>query len=203
MDAVLLADGSVLAVGGGPLRLGGEDAPIDRRAVPVLPPERYDPGTGAWSVLAPGQRGRTYHSTALLLPDARVLVAGGDVELATQPPPAGLVAHTAEVFSPPYLFLGPRPALASAPAHVGYASAFEVATPDAGGVGRVALVRLGSVTHSVNFDQRYVDLPFAAVGAMLQVAGPAGPAQAPPGPYMLFLVSQQGVPSVAAMVQVG
>lgn len=204
LNPVLLADGSVLAVGGSP---GPSKSPA------VLAPERFDPVTERWSLMAPALRGRTYHSIALLLPDARVLVAGSDVELVEIPPgtlPRGVFPvlaeaglRTAEVFSPPYLSQGPRPSIASAPARLGYGASFAVESPDAGEVARVALVKLGTVTHSTNFDQRLVELAFQAGGSTLQVTSPGSPAEAPPGWYMLFLLSGEGVPSLARMVQVG
>jgi hypothetical protein len=63
-------------------------------------------------------------------------------------------------------------------------------------------VRLGAVTHSVDMEQRYVPLSFTAGSGTLSVTGPANSNIAPPGPYMLFLVDAEGVPSVARMVTV-
>ena len=66
---------------------------------------------------------RQYHSTALLLPDGRVLSSGGGVCGVCDS--VGYLAKNAEVFSPPYLFkkdgsgeLAPRPQITSAPAKV-------------------------------------------------------------------------------------
>lgn len=213
-NLVLLADGQVLAVGGAggtfPLRgvpvnvaavqnLHGQLNAMAFRWPSQLHAERFDPETESWQVMAPALRGRTYHSTALLLPDGRVWVGGGDIELN---PAQYETTRTYEVFSPPYLFQGARPTIAAAPGGVTYGGAFQVATPDAGAVDRVALVRLGSATHAFNFDQRYVDLPFTAGTDALEVAGPPTADHAPPGWYMLFLVNGDGVPSEAKMVRV-
>ena len=70
-NGVLLPDGTVLAVGG--TSGNGTNNAKGR----VLVAERWNPATGIWSPLASMTVPRLYHSTALLLPDARVLVAGG------------------------------------------------------------------------------------------------------------------------------
>jgi hypothetical protein len=182
LNLVTLADGSVFAVG------GGLTSAYDN---PILTPELFDPHTRTWKDMAPQVAPRMYHSTALLLPDGRVLSAGQD---------KGAYAKTVEIYSPPYLFKGPRPTIDFAPSSLGYGEGFSVVTLGAPTIGGVALVRPGSVTHSVNFDQRYVPLAFNASGGVLSVTSPADGNTAPPGWYMLFLVSTEGIPSVASWV---
>jgi hypothetical protein len=121
----------------------------------------------------------------------------------------GYLAKNAEIFSPPYLFakdgsgqLASRPVISSAPTSVTYGSSFDVATPDAGNIAKVALVRLGAVTHSNNMEQRYIPLQFTAGAGTLHVTAPATTAVAPPGPYMLFILDRNGVPSVAKMTSI-
>ena len=122
----------------------------------------------------------------------------------------GYLAKNAQVFTPPYLFktdgsgeLAPRPAIASAPASVAYGAGFQIDTPDAAAIRKVALVRLGAVTHSVNMEQRYVPLTYTAGAGALTATAPANANIAPPGVYMLFVIDANGVPSVAKMVNVG
>ena len=182
LDPVLLPDGSVLVVG------GNRQASYD---LPVLAAERFDPATETWTTLASHAAPRAYHSTAVLLPDGRVLVAGQT---------SGTQQTTAEVFSPPYLFRGPRPVIGAAPSNAGRGTSFSVGTPDAGRVTRVALIRPDSVTHGVNFDQRYLSLRFTSTSDGLSVEAPT-PSQAPPGWYMLFLIDGDGIPSVASWIQ--
>jgi hypothetical protein len=183
-NTVLLADGTVLVVGGGASgEFGG----------PVFTPELYDPVAATWTQMAAQTAPRMYHSTAVLLPDGRVLSAGQS---------SGSLQQTGEVFSPPYLFAGARPTITSAPASVGYNQPFTITTPNFAGIGRVALVRAGSVTHSNNFDQRYVDLTYTSNGSSgLTATSPPDSNHAPPGWYMLFILAS-GVPSVARWVRV-
>jgi hypothetical protein len=180
-NLVLLADGTVLAVGGG----GGGGFFLN----PVLTPELYDPNTGKWTVMAAQIVQRTYHSTAVLLPDGRVLSAGSN--------DLGSMEQTYEIFSPPYLFRGHRPVATSVPPSLTYGSSFTITTPDAASITRVALIRPGATTHADNFDQRYVDLSFRAATGQITATAPASGNYAPPGYYMLVIVNSSGIPSVA------
>jgi Domain of unknown function (DUF1929)/Glyoxal oxidase N-terminus/Kelch motif len=185
-NAVMLADGTVLEVGGG---TGGA------YTSPVRTAELYDPSTGTWSTMAAQTAPRIYHSTAVLLPSGQVLSAGMD---------SGSYQFTAELYSPPYLFKGARPTIASAPTSLGYGQNFDVSTPDAGSITRVALVKPSGATHALGQDQRYVDLSFTqSSSGDLSVTAPPDGNHAPPGWYMLFLINSAGVPSVASWVDVG
>ncbi|MBZ4421381.1 galactose oxidase-like domain-containing protein [Myxococcus sp. RHSTA-1-4] len=184
-NATILPDGKVLVTGGS----GGSG--FDNKSVPVRAAELWDPATGRWTVLASESRYRGYHSTALLLPDGRVLSAGGRGE------------KSAQVYSPPYLFKGARPSLSTAPASVEYGATFTVGTPDAASLARVTLVRLSSVTHSNNMEQRFVPLAFTVASGGVSVTAPADSRRAPPGYYLLFLLNGQGVPSVGHILRVG
>jgi Domain of unknown function (DUF1929)/Fibronectin type III domain len=155
----------------------------------VYTAEQWDPAQNAFTTLASATRYRGYHSTALLLPDGRVLSAGGDNE------------PNAEVFSPPYLFKGTRPAVTSAPSDVNYGSSFFVETPDATSVTAVTLVGLSAVTHAFNMNQRLLRLAFSQASGGLTVTAPAAGEIAPPGHYMLFLLNGAGVPSIAPIVR--
>jgi hypothetical protein len=190
LNLVLLADGQVMAEGG----TGLDDDP--GRA--VLAGEIWNPATEQWSTVASMSVPRMYHSAAMLLPDGRVLTAGGE------PSTAGNVTPpTAQVYSPPYLFKGPRPTIAAAPDAARYGSAFYLSTPDAGSITSVALIRASAVTHSINMDQRYVPLSFQGAQDGLTVTAPADGGVAPPGWYMLVIKNGSGVPSVASWIQIG
>jgi Domain of unknown function (DUF1929)/Bacterial Ig domain/Kelch motif len=201
-NLTLLADGTVLATGG-----NSSGASLVDLAAGVYAAELWNPATGQWKTLAAQQMTRQYHSTALLLPDGRVLSAGGGIcGVCDQ---VGYLAKNAEVFTPPYLYkkdgsgqLAPRPTITNAPGPISYGAAVRVDTPEAASIRKVALLRLGAVTHSVDMDQRYVPLAFSAGSGTLTATAPANANVAPPGPYMLVVVDAAGVPSVAKMVTV-
>jgi len=183
-NLVLLADGTVLAVGGG----GGSGSYLS----PVLTAELYNPLTGQWTLMAPQNVQRTYHSTAVLLPDGRVLSAGSNDR--------GSMQETYEIFSPPYLFKGARPSISSAPTTLSYGANFTITTPDAASITRMALIHPGATTHAYDNDQRYVDLSFTLGSGQITATAPASGDYAPPGYYMLVIVNSNGVPSPARFV---
>ena len=199
MNATILADGEVLVTHGtsGP---GFNDV-----TSPVLDAELWNPATKSWTILARESVGRTYHSTAMLLPDARVLSSGSGEGQGISFEDSKL---SAQIYSPPYLYaadgtLAPRPRISSAPSGHGDGQAHTVEAAAARAVRRGANNRLSSVTHAFNQSQLAYPLTFTATGATtLRAAGPANANLAPPGPYMLFLVNDQGVPSQAKIVTV-
>jgi len=190
LNLTMLPDGTTLVTGGGT----DKSAFVDANA--VRPAELWSPAIGAWTTMASMVTPRLYHSTAQLLPDARVLVAGGGSD-------AGVTDHaTAEIFSPPYLFKGPRPSITSVPASIAYGAPFTVSTPDNATIASVALIATGSVTHAFNQNQAFQTLPFQVVADGISVTAPPSGNYAPPGYYMLFIVNGSGVPSVAAFVNI-
>jgi galactose oxidase len=213
-NAVILPDGTVLVTGG--TRGGDGDKPANgtpgfndlRPGQPVHVAELWDPkgngGSGAWTELAAEEVDRCYHATAVLLPDARVLSAGGGEyrpdDLNTNAPEDS--HREAQIFSPPYLFKGPRPVITSAPASVNYEDSFQVGTSQPNDIGRVSWVRLPSVTHSFDQNQRINFLDFAVGTGTLNVTAPNSPDVCPPGHYMLFILSKAGVPSEAKIIQI-
>jgi hypothetical protein len=204
LNATLLADGSVLATGG--MTSAATNALVDLNNAATAA-ERWDPATGQWTVLASASRIRQYHSTAVLLPDGRVMTGGGGICGVCMN--VGYLEKNVEYFTPPYLYqndgsgqLASRPVISTAPASVGINTTFTISSAEAAGIKKVALVGLGDVTHSIDQGQRYVPLKFSASGTTLTVIGPPTGGMAPPGYYMLFIVDADGVPSVAKMVQV-
>lgn len=184
-NAVVLPDGKVFIVG------GSSGSGFDDSTHPVLPTEMWDPATGKFTVMASIAVYRGYHSTAILLPDGRVLSAGGNVGGAN-----------AQIYSPPYLFNGARPTIASAPDSAGYGQSVFVGTPDSATISKVALIRVPSVTHTFDESGRYMHLSYTQATGGLNVTMPASGNLAPPGYYMLFILNGSGVPSVARMILV-
>jgi galactose oxidase len=204
-NAVLLPDGTVLVLGG-TRGGGGPNNGFDdlTPGQPVHIAELWNPGTGQWTQLAAESVDRCYHATAVLLPDARVLSAGGG-----EYRPDGVVTNDpedshrdAQVFSPPYLFRGPRPVITSAPASVTYGATFDVGTAQPDDIRAVNWIRLPSVTHSFDENQRINFLSFQRAPQKLRVTAPASANVCTPGHYMLFLLGQAGVPSVARIIQI-
>jgi hypothetical protein len=192
-NLTILADGTVLVTG------GSSNNNVSDPAGAVYTPELWSPTTETWTSMAPMQLARVYHSTTVLLPDGRVLSAGSGRFGGTGP---GVDRLNAEIYSPPYLFNGPRPTITAAPAAITYGSTFSVSTPDAAQIAAVSLVRLGSATHHFNSGQRFVDLEFQVGGGSLSVTAPPDGNHAPPGYYMLFILNTNGVPSIAPLIQV-
>jgi glycosyltransferase involved in cell wall biosynthesis len=189
---LLLPDGSILAVGG---TVDKKDAHAVRAA------ERFDPDADRWETLAEATVPRGYHSTALLLPDGRVWTAGSNVNGKRGRATREL---RIEIFSPPYLFRGPRPVIAEAPAALAVGTQFVVRTPHAARIRSVAVLRHGSATHGFDADQRCIRLAILDRGSStLTLAAPPDTKVAPPGYYMLFLVAENGVPSVARILRIG
>jgi Domain of unknown function (DUF1929) len=153
-----------------------------------------DPVTRTFTNMAADPIGRTYHSSAFLLPDGRVVAMGSN-------PGDGSFDMHISVFSPPYLFKGTRPQITSAPAEIHYGQPISVTSTDSGlPLARMALIRLPIQTHQSSPDERLVDIPstFTATTADGVVTG--NPNLAPPGYYYLFVDNSDGIPSTAAIV---
>jgi hypothetical protein len=195
-NATILADGTVLVTGG----TAGPGFNDQTRAVRAA--ELWNPANETWKTMARESRNRTYHSTAILLPSARVLSSGsgegGDVSYVNS-------EFSAQIFTPPYLFnadgtLATRPVITSVPASISYGQPFTVQTPNAGDVTRGNLIRLGSTTHAFNQSQVIYPVTFSTTGTnTLTGTAPPSASYAPSGTYMLFLINSAGVPSTALM----
>jgi hypothetical protein len=193
VNTVLLPDGTVFVAGGN--SQGQWNQPQHQELL-------FDPTTNTWTGLASNdptiQRG--YHSTAILLPDGRVLTGGDTGGEIVNGKAINDNGGRLEVYDPPYLFKGTRPVINSAPSAVEWNSTFDVASsPD---VTRAVLVAPAATTHSVDMNQRSIVLPLTPTSNGVTLTAPTQDA-APPGYYMLFLLNAQGVPSVASWVHVG
>ncbi|MGQ0778152.1 MAG: galactose oxidase-like domain-containing protein, partial [Pseudonocardiales bacterium] len=195
VNAVPLPDGTIFIVGG---QRAGKWNFIDPDA--VLEGEIFDPVTGAFSVTPTMQFPKQYHSIAVLLPDGRVLCAGGIDPIN----PVQRDQRQMEVFSPGYLDAGPRPQITSAPATASYGAVLTVDTPEAGNIESAVLIQPNSVTHHTDAGNRWIRIPIVATAAAsVDLQMPATATLAPPGYYLLFLVDSARVPSQAAFIRLG
>ena len=105
------------------------------------------------------------------------------------------------MFTPPYMFGPARPAIGQVATEWHYGQAVDIASPQAATILWAELIRCGITTHAFDNSQRLIDLPIAAHPAgTLKVNTPDAPTIAPPGWYMLFLVDQHHIPSVATWI---
>ncbi len=193
VTATILADGKVLATGGSTVwnDLTGVN----------LTAEIWNPSTNLWTVGASEVKARLYHSTALLLPDASVMVGGGGA-------PGPQNNTNMEIYYPPYLYdsngaLAARPGIQSAPSAVDIGETIVVGLASTQAISRVVMIKTGSVTHDWNMEQRFVELTFQQNGNQLIAQAPTHAADAPPGHYLLFVLNSAGTPSIARIVKVG
>jgi hypothetical protein len=210
-NATILPDGTVLVTGG--TRGGGTPGTAESfnnlgPGQPVHIAELWDPQTGQWTMLAAEQTDRCYHSTAVLLPDGRVFSAGGGEFILNEGTPQQVANnpqdthYDAQLFSPPYLFKGVQPLITSAPDSVQYGETFEIGCAQPEQIATISLIRLSSVTHSFNAGQRINFLPPQVTEGTLAATAPPDANVCPPGHYMLFILTRQGVPSVAKIIRV-
>jgi YVTN family beta-propeller protein len=193
VNATILADGRVLATGGS--LAWNEMTGVNYNA------EIWNPTTGTWQVGPPESRARLYHSTAVLMPDASVLVAGGGA-------PGPQVNTNIQVYYPSYLYsagggFATRPVIEEAPGTVEIGETFDVEMGGSGAISRVVMIKTASVTHSWNMEQRFVELTYQQNGSSLRVQAPTRAADAPPGFYMLFAFNAAGTPAIAPILRVG
>ncbi|KAJ8689667.1 hypothetical protein PTI98_012545 [Pleurotus ostreatus] len=233
---VILPDGKLLMVNGG---LNGTAGYAERTnetptygqmpfgmslaAGPVGTPAIYDPNAPLgkrWSNagLSTSNIARLYHSSAILLPDASVLIAGSnpnvDVNLTTAFP----TEYRAEIFYPPYFSASTRPVPSGVPKTLSYGGdSFDISVPatsysgsanDAAENTIIAIVRSGFTTHAMNMGQRFLQLNHTFTvnndgSITYHVAQvPPNPNLFQPGPAFLH-VTVNGIPSNGSYVIVG
>ena len=195
--AVILPNGETLVVGG-----QGEPR-VFTEVTPRLKPEIYSPTKDTWTEVAPHSTVRAYHSFALLLRDATVLVGGGGLTVQLD------VNHfDAQIYVPQYLLTADgdgaeRPVIKqTSEVTVLPGGNFTITTDTE--VASASLVRYGGATHSLNNDQRRIALTLHDSSKPLEyfVSIPSDGGIAIPGYWMLFVINSQGVPSEATNVQI-
>jgi hypothetical protein len=211
---VQLPDGTVFAVSGASLDevVGPGDGMAVHQAELFTPDGK---GGGTWAPVASESHDRTYHNTAVLLPDGNVLVGGhapipnNYTKVLTLPGGFSNNSRDAslEIYSPPYMFKGERPVIGKVSQEVGYGAELVIPTAGAASIKSVVLVRNPSITHLTDADQRTVELPVVKAGdGSVTVSVTDNKAVLPAGPYMLFVnkgTDKGLVPSIAKQVYVG
>lgn len=195
-NSTVLADGSVAITG------GAEYFDFQKATArnPIYDVTIWNPKTGTWTKGPSQKRMRLYHSTATLLPDGSLYTGGGGA----YGPETNL---NSEVYYPPYLYNADgtpaeRPTIDKAPMVVQPAGNLVLESAQASSIRRITMVATGSVTHSFNMNQRFIELEFHREGNRLVATLPANVHDTPPGYYMVFILNEAGTPSISAMVRV-
>jgi hypothetical protein len=161
------------------------------------------PNTGTISDLADPLVGRDYHSEGLLLPDGRILTLGGNPLFGDKQDTEPQIFHRQiSIYSPPYLYQGPRPKLTGGPSRLQRGQTGTFTTPDSGSIVKARLMHPSAVTHVTDVQQRSIALTIKHEPGGVALTVPAGAGLVPSGWYMLFVDNGRGVPSVARWVKI-
>ncbi len=185
-QGILLPDGKVITIAG-------------HSGTAKTTPELYDPVNNNWTVLPPhqGSSGTGDHLGMVLLYDGRVLY-GSD-----QTTGGSGTNSFFQIYNPAYLYTGSRPTIDSVPADAGWGSSINVGYTSANGISSAVLLRPSGSTHSWHANQIGVPLTITNdTGSNLTLSVPANSNMLPPGYYMLFILDNNGAPSVSKFVRV-
>ena len=191
-NGVVLPTGEVAVFGGNTTGRKFSDAGATK-AVEIWNPQSKQWRTGAEAAIP-----RTYHSTALMMTDGRVLSAGGGYSSPNH--------FDGEVWSPPYLFnadgsAAQRPSIESAPESIEVGGYFDVQTNE--NIDYFSMIKLSSTTHGMNTDLRFLRLDASSQSdTQYRVTAHSNANVMTPGYWMLFAVDYSGVPSEAHVVKV-
>jgi galactose oxidase len=202
-NAVVLPDGTVFITGGQRWAKNFQDTDS------VVYPELFNPYTKQWRTLAPEALPRNYHSMSILLTDGRVFSGGGGLCWTGGNCDPRADHPNGQIFSPPYLFnsdgsVATRPVIYNVNLQsVKVGGSFTINMSASASNLKFVLVRMGSVTHSVNTDQRRIPLTnVSGSGARYTVRLPNDSGVLIVGMYYLFALSAQGTPSLARTMQI-
>lgn len=204
-DTLILPDGTLFTVNGAvDIRNYGNGDYNPNADLKYRHTEMRD-ADGTWR-LGPVQRlPRGYHSNAVLLPDGSIMVTGDELQqIANNPDIKSGMNGTIELYKPAYLYQGGRPTLTGISGEsAGYDSNLRVSSSTPARVSKAVLMAPITSTHSIDTSQRRLELPIVSrAGDKLVLRTPVSAKDAPPGYYMLFLLDDRGVPSVAKWVQI-
>jgi hypothetical protein len=194
---VLLPSDQVLVTGGSRYYRGMHGS--DNRNTQI-----YNVATNSFSWAANSITGRDYHSGGLLLPNGSILTLGGNPLFGnkddTQPETFN---QEIDVYFPPYMFRGTRPAITAAPKVMKLRHSYLITVSQASTIQSLRLMRPDNPTHVTDVNERSVAVKFTQAGnGQLQVTLPASSNLVPPSYYMLFAVNSSGTPSAGYWVQI-
>lgn len=212
VQALALPDGNVLVVGGS---RGRGSAPGGWRN--SFHYQLYDPSDGTVTPLVETNLPTHDHATVLLLPDGSVIRMGGNrTDLVYFTDPAGTSCQVgaqcsdqdtrnsgvpvAQIYKPPYFFNSRRPTITNAPGEISYKERFDLrVSRRSGEIASVAIIQQHPKTHNHMWNRR-VELWFEQNDRELEIQAPRFAGVAPPGDYLLFVIDDDGVPSVGKLI---
>jgi hypothetical protein len=191
---VLLPNGNVFETGGA--LINREDPVYEASMINTAALEAGEPASKVYTSMATDPVFRGYHSQSFLLPDGRIMAIGNN-------PGDGSFSLQISVYTPPYLFDGPRPQIKSVKSQSNwkYGGNYSITTNTP--IKTAELIRPAAVTHQSDPNQRFVTLPISGSGNTVSLSLTSNHNIAPPGWYMLFVTNGNNVPSVAKWVHVG
>lgn len=185
ISPVILPTGQIVIIGGN----------LQTNKSPVLYPEMFDPVSETWTVWPAATVARMYHSVALLLHDGRVWTAGTTPNSSTK-------EIRVEIFKPWYIS-ETRPTISGDPTGGAYGGTITIPTPNAANITKVSLVKVSSVTHHYNTDQRLIWLQIdSKTSSSVTVKAPINNKLAPPGYYLIHVLNSAGVPSIGTFIKI-
>ncbi len=194
--SVILPDDTVLVTGGAARYRGEHDS--DNHIARI-----YHPATNSFTAAAAPSIGRDYHSEAVLLPDGRVATLGSNPLYADKNDTiTAKFEQRMEIYSPPYLFRGPRPVVTGGPRKVARGGSATFTTSSPADIRKIRLIHPSAATHDTDVTQRSIAISFTRTANGVRVKIPRQPGLVPLGWYMLFIDNGKGVPSLARWVQV-
>ena len=195
-ETVLLPDRRILVLAG-EKEDPADSSPVNQWNYMGLT-DLYNPYSETWRRLAVMPRKREYHALAMLVPDGRVIVVGGEGQPGNEPP-----LSIIDAFEPPYLFRGVRPQileLEKTDYRRGETIRFEAGRTNAPTA--AVLQSTQAITHMMNCgENRFLDLDFTQQGQSIEATIPDDSLRALPGWYLLWAMVDD-IPSVARIVRI-
>ena len=194
---VLLPTDQVLVTGGSRYYRGMHGS--DNRDTRI-----YDVATSKFSWAANSITGRDYHSGGILLPNGSVLTLGGNPLYGNaQDTEPQTFNQEIDVYYPPYLFQGPRPAIQNAPKVMRLGDSYKIKVKQSADISYLRLMRPDNPTHVTDVNERSIGIGFKRAGdGYLEITIPSNDNLVPPSYYLLFAINKKGVPSAGYWVRV-